>query len=106
MVMRKEPGTPSTEGYNVATSMTVDTAPTGELLMYETADGSARIECRFAEETLWTSQSLMVELFLKDVRTINEHLQDISEEVELDPVRTMRKFRTVRTEGGRWFHHC
>jgi hypothetical protein len=27
-------------------------APTGELLLYETEDGKARIECRFAEETL------------------------------------------------------
>ena len=76
-------------------------APTGELLMYETKDGKTRIECRFAEETLWMSQSLIAELFQKDVRTVNEHLQNIFEEAELDPVRTIRRFRTLRTEGSR-----
>ena len=75
--------------------------PTGELLMYETKDGKTRIECRFAEETLWMSQSLIAELFQKDVRTVNEHLQNIFEEAELDPVRTIRRFRTLRTEGSR-----
>ncbi|HZL83209.1 MAG TPA: virulence RhuM family protein [Candidatus Deferrimicrobium sp.] len=76
-------------------------APTGELLMYETKDGKTRIECRFAEETLWMSQSLIAELFQKDVRTVNEHLQNIFAEAELDPVRTIRRFRTLRTEGSR-----
>ncbi|WP_434110723.1 virulence RhuM family protein [Methylocaldum sp. GT1TLB] len=43
----------------------------------------------------------MAELFQKDVRTINEHLQNIYEEQELDPEATIRKFRIVRQEGNR-----
>jgi hypothetical protein len=43
----------------------------------------------------------MAELFGKDVRTINEHLQNLFEENELDPGATIRKFRIVRTEGDR-----
>ena len=75
--------------------------PTGEIILYQTNDGKTRVECRFAEETLWLSQALIAELFQKDVRTINEHLQNIYEEGELDPGGTIRKFRIVRREGTR-----
>src|SRR4051812_7954512 len=59
--------------------------PTGEIVLYPTADGRSRVECRFAGETVWLTQALMSELFEKDVRTINEHLQNLFEDEELDP---------------------
>jgi hypothetical protein len=59
------------------------------------------VECRFAGETVWLTQALMAELYQKDVRTINEHLQNLFEEGELDPEATIRKFRIVRREGTR-----
>ena len=37
----------------------------------------------------------------KDVRTINEHLQNLFEEGEVDPAATIRKFRIVQAEGSR-----
>ena len=73
--------------------------PTGEIILYSTEDGRARVECRFAGETVWLTQALMAELYQKDVRTINEHLQNLFEEGELDPEATIRKFRIVRREG-------
>ena len=73
----------------------------GELILYVTEDGRTRVECRFEDETLWLSQALMAELFQKDVRTINEHLQNIFTEGELEPEATIRKFRIVRMEGSR-----
>ena len=75
--------------------------PQGEILLYQTEDGRTRVECRFENETLWLSQALIAELFEKDVRTINEHLQNIYEEGELEPEATIRKFRIVRREGNR-----
>lgn len=75
--------------------------PTGEVILYAAADGRTRVECRFAGETAWLTQALMAELFGKDVRTINEHLQNLFEEGEIDPGATIRKFRIVRMEGGR-----
>ena len=75
--------------------------PMGEIILYQTEDGQTRVECRFADETLWLSQALIAELFQKDVRTINEHLQHIFEEGELDPGATIRKFRIVRREAAR-----
>src|SRR3954454_16401148 len=73
--------------------------PTGEIVLYQTEDGRTRVECRFADETLWLSQALIAELFGKDVRTINEHLRNIYEEREIDSEATIRKFRIVRREG-------
>src|ERR1035438_8675862 len=75
--------------------------PTGEIVLYQTEDGRTRVECRFVDETLWLSQALIAELFQKDVRTINEHLQNVFAEGELDEGATIRKFRIVRREGVR-----
>ncbi|MEC9482591.1 MAG: hypothetical protein UMU75_04590, partial [Halomonas sp.] len=73
----------------------------GEVLFFQTEDGQARIECRFEDETIWLTQALIAELYQKDVRTINEHLQNIFDEDELAPEATIRKFRIVRQEGSR-----
>jgi len=43
----------------------------------------------------------MAELFQKDVRTINEHIQNVYEEGELEKNPTIRKFRIVQKEGNR-----
>ncbi len=73
----------------------------GEIILYQTEDGQTRIQCRFENEAIWLTQKLMGELFQKDIRTINEHLQNIYEEAELDPAATIRKFRIVQAEGSR-----
>jgi len=75
--------------------------PTGEIVLYQTEDGHTRVECRFVDKTLWLSQTLIAELFQKDVRTVNEHLQNIYEEGEIEERATIRKFRIVRREGSR-----
>jgi hypothetical protein len=77
------------------------TPPNGEIILYPTEDGRTRVECRFAGDTVWLTQAVMAELYGKDVRTINEHLQNLFEEGELDPAATIRKFRIVRREGER-----
>ncbi|WP_419739826.1 virulence RhuM family protein [Ruegeria sp.] len=75
--------------------------PAGELLLYETEDGRARVECRFLDESLWLSQALIAELYAVSVKTVNEHLANIHAEGELAPEATIRKFRIVRQEGTR-----
>ena len=75
--------------------------PTGEIILYQTEDGQTRVDCRFADETLWLSQALMAELFQVTVPTVNEHLGNLYEEGELRPEPTLRKFRIVRREGAR-----
>lgn len=76
-------------------------APQGEFVLFTSADGQARVECRFESDTLWLSQAVMAELYDKDVRTINEHLVNIYNDGELVQNATIRKFRIVRLEGTR-----
>ena len=76
-------------------------AITSQLLIYQTEDGNTRLEVRLDDETVWLSQRLMADLFQKDVRTINEHIQNIYEEKELSPLSTIRNFRIVQKEGAR-----
>ena len=81
--------------------MSAEPLPNSEIILYQTEDGRTRVQCRFEDETVWLSQSLIGELFEKDVRTINEHLRNIFAEGELRREATVRKFRIVRFEGSR-----
>jgi hypothetical protein len=76
-------------------------SPASSLILYQTEDGQTRVQCRFEDETIWLTQVLLGELFRKDVRTINEHLQNIFAEGELSREATIRKLRIVRSEGAR-----
>jgi hypothetical protein len=76
-------------------------ATSSEIVFYQGEDGRSRIQVRLESGTVWLTQRLLAELFQKDVRTVNEHLQNIFEEGEADPGATIRKVRIVQTEGNR-----
>jgi hypothetical protein len=73
--------------------------PQSSIILYQTEDGRTRIQCRFEAETIWLTQKLMAELFGKDVRTINEHIQNIFAEDELPEDSVIRKFRITAADG-------
>ncbi|MCW5555483.1 MAG: virulence RhuM family protein [Verrucomicrobiae bacterium] len=75
--------------------------PRSEIILYQTEDGRTRIQCRFEDETVWLTQSLMAELFDIGVNTVNYHLKAIFSDGELRPEATIRDYRIVRTEGTR-----
>ena len=76
-------------------------SPRGEIVLYRTEDGRARIECRFEDESLWLTQRLMANLFQVSLPTVIEHLSGIYEDGELDREATTRKFLVVQMEGVR-----
>jgi hypothetical protein len=71
----------------------------GEIVLYQAKDGETRIEVRFVAESLWLSQKLIAELFQKDVRTINEHLQNVFDEGEVAADSAIRNFRITAADG-------
>lgn len=71
------------------------------ILIYQTEDGVTKIETRLLEETVWLTQTQLCELFQKSKSTVSEHLKNIFEEGELNHFSTVRKFRTVQSEGSR-----
>lgn len=74
---------------------------TTEFLIFAAQSGGDNLEVRYADETIWLTQKLMAKLFGVDVRTINEHLKNIYESMELSREATIRKFRIVQSEGNR-----
>ena len=74
---------------------------TAEFLIFSVQSGGDGLEVRYEDETIWLSQKLMARLFEVTVPTINEHLKNIFEQGEISQDATLRKFRTVQTEGSR-----
>jgi hypothetical protein len=74
---------------------------TAEFLIFTAQAGTNAIEVRYEDETIWLTQKLMAALFDVDVRTVSEHLANIYSQNELSREATIRKFRTVQTEGAR-----
>ena len=72
---------------------------TGEFILYTTADGQSRVECRFEKEAIWLSQALMAELFGRSKKTISEHLKNLFDEEELNPDSVVRNLRTTASDG-------
>ncbi|TAN84306.1 MAG: hydroxyacid dehydrogenase [Gallionella sp.] len=72
-----------------------------QFLIYQSEDGSTRIDVMLEAETLWLNQKQLTVLFDKAKGTISEHIKHIFEDGELTPAATVRLFRTVQSEGGR-----
>lgn len=79
--------------------MSDDSLPQSSIILYQTEDGRTRIQCHFEDDTIWLTQKLIAELFQKDVRTINEHIQNIFVEGELAEESVIRKFRITAADG-------
>lgn len=73
----------------------------GELILYTTEDGAARIRLRAEDGTVWLSQLEMAELFQTSVPNINIHVKNVLEEAELTEPATIKESLIVRLEGTR-----
>ncbi len=74
---------------------------TKEIIIYTDRSGNISVEAYIQNETIWLTQSQMVELFKSSKANISEHIKNIFNEEELNKESTVRKFRTVRKEGNR-----
>jgi hypothetical protein len=74
----------------------------GELLVYQTEDGTVKLEVRLENETIWLTQQMMAELFQTTKQNIGQHLKNIFEEGELEPNSVVKKFFTTAVDGKRY----
>jgi hypothetical protein len=74
-------------------------ATSSEIIIYKTADGKTKINVRLENNTVWLTQSQLVELYNSSKSNISEHIKHIFEEGELNQNSTVRKFRTLATNG-------
>lgn len=61
----------------------------GEILLYQTEDGSTRIDVKLGNETVWLTQKQMAELFDKDQSVIARHIRNAIKEGEIDETSNM-----------------
>lgn len=77
-----------------------------KFLFYTTPSGYVKITVLFEDETIWTTQKKMAELFDVDVRTVNEHLKNIFNSRELIENSVVRKIRTTAADGKKYETYC
>ncbi|WP_426491185.1 RhuM family protein [Hymenobacter sp. 102] len=64
---------------------------TPDILLYQSADGHARLEVHLQNETVWLTQAQMVTLFGRDQSVISRHLRAVFNSGELDEESNMQK---------------
>ena len=71
----------------------------GEIIIYTSEDGSISLDTKLENDTIWLTQKQMAELFDKNIRTVNEHINNIFKEGELDKSSVIRNFRITASDG-------
>lgn len=72
---------------------------TPQFILYTSPSGDVKLDVFIQDETLWLTQKMMADLFDVDVRTINEHLQNIFKTQELEENSVIRKIRITAQDG-------
>lgn len=63
-----------------------------QILIYQSNDGSIKLDVHLEDETVWLTQEQIAQLFGKAKSTINEHIKNIFTECELVSDYCMKKF--------------
>ena len=73
----------------------------GEIIIYQTEDGQAKLDVRLEKETIWLNLNQIAMLFERDKSVVSRHIRNVYRERELAEQTTVAKFATVQTEGDR-----
>ena len=71
----------------------------GNIIIYKDKNGNDNIEVKLQDNTVWLNQEQLVRLYNSSKSNISEHIKHILESGELDELATVRKFRTVASNG-------
>jgi hypothetical protein len=71
-----------------------------EFILYTTEDGTAEVQLRAENGTVWLSQMEMAHLFGTTKQNISLHIKNVLLENDLIEKATVKESLTVRTEGG------
>ncbi|MCL2027849.1 MAG: virulence RhuM family protein [Bacteroidales bacterium] len=71
---------------------------TNEIAIYQ-SDDSVQLEVRMEEETVWLTQTQMVQLFNRDKSVISRHIRNVFEEGELSKNSVVANFATTASDG-------
>jgi len=75
------------------------TAYGGEIVLYQTPDGSVKLDVRLEKDTIWLSLNQMASLFERDKSVISRHLRNVFRENELQRSSVVAFFATTAADG-------
>ena len=64
-------------------------------------DAKTQLDVKLEGETVWLNRQQLAELFGRDVKAIDKHINNTLKEELNDGISTVAKFATVQTEGGK-----
>ena len=70
-----------------------------ELQIYQNDDGSLQLKVPLQQESVWLSQTDMLQLFGRDKSVISRHINNVFKEGELDKSAVVAKFATTARDG-------
>lgn len=70
-----------------------------EIVIYQTKDGTTKIDVRFEKENVWLSLDRIAELFQRDKSTVSRHIKNIFAEGELEQSAVVANFATTAADG-------
>ncbi|KAA6327513.1 hypothetical protein EZS27_023505 [termite gut metagenome] len=79
--------------------MNNETQEQSQFLFYQGKEGNTKIQVILGEETVWTTQASMAEIFDVESHTITYHLKNIFKSGELDEEAVTRKIRATASDG-------
>ncbi len=71
----------------------------GELILYTSEDGAAKIQLRAVNGTVWLTLNQIADLFGRDKSVISRHIKAIFEEAELSPDSVVARYATTAADG-------
>ena len=72
-----------------------------EIIIYQSQELATKVEVKIADDTIWLTQTQIIVLFNSSKANISEHIKHIFQSGELHSKSTVRKIRTVQSEGNR-----
>lgn len=70
-----------------------------EIIIYQSEDKSTMLDVRIEEETIWLTQTQMVELFQATKQNISLHIRNIFKEGELQEISVVKDYLTAASDG-------
>ena len=92
-------GRPSPPAYKIFGGTTMPTDNKSEIVIFKTADEKISVDVRFEGETVWLTQTQLVDLYGSSKANVSEHIKHIFEEEELEKDSVVRNLRTTTADG-------
>ena len=73
----------------------------GQIILYQSGDGTTRIDVRMEGDTVWLTQAGMADLYQTTPQNVTLHIKSIYEDGEQQDAATCKEYLQVRQEGGR-----